>query len=188
MNQIIINPTTENINTFRERMYKDTKVVFVTDNDLKQVNSRFIKPNEFVERSRDYNHVIKFVKLDTATKNFLYQLQKPCVDTRFLAYHIGNYGVILDKKKGNIICLIEDDDINIIGFDDSKVLIKLYGNDNVVILRTSENTFSMNSAPDTDRMEKPVKQDLEWARLHDPKEGLINWDVWVCEFLRAHNE
>ena len=97
MNQIIINPTTENINTFRERMYKDTKVVFVTDNDLKQVNSRFIKPNEFVERSRDYNHVIKFVKLDTATKNFLYQLQKPCVDTRFLAYHIGNYGVILDK-------------------------------------------------------------------------------------------
>lgn len=187
MEQLILNPTSLDIDRFRAQLFEDEKILFVTDNDLEKVNSRFIRTNEFVERSRDYNHVIKFVKLDTTTKNFLYQIQKPCVDTRFLAYHIGRYGVILDKKKGNIICIIEDDDINIIGFDDKKILIKLSNNDKVAILRNNE-TISINSAPEADGMEIPVKQDLEWARLHDPKEGLVNWDSWICEFLRAHNE
>ena len=188
MEQLILNPTSLDIDRFRAQLFEDKKILFVTDKDLKKVRSRFIKPNEFLGRAQDYNHLIKFVKLDTTIKNFLYQIQKPCVDTkRFIAYRFGRYGVILNKCKGNIICLVEDENLNMVTLDDQKLLLKMGNNEKVTILRNGDN-FSINSSSNEDGVEIPVEQDNEWAKLHDPKEGLISWDVWVCEFLRSHNE
>ena len=164
----------------------------ILEENIKKPECRFNNSSIFDERTRNWQAQTRVVRLFKASCNIniplRMQIQKACVNTRHIeAYHLNEYGIVIDKQTGRVVCLVEGE----FKFGEKGklgVIIKTK-KDAVLISKTSEYVPVYTTSAYNDKVgdEKVVTQDNEISGIHDVKESAYSWRACLLrKFIAKH--
>ena len=149
------------------------------------MNRRFPIPREKSPNVREIPYTVstRVVKVSKkavcSTITLRIQLLKPCVDNiSFVAYHIGDKGIIIDKTTGRVICFAHGN-FKIIEINNDKNLIAITEDNNCKIIeKVNNNNYTIDEVEVFGSMsEKNVHQDGESISLFSIKEHAYSWEA-----------
>ena len=149
------------------------------------MNRRFPTPREKSPSVREVPYSVS-TRVVKAFKKSVYsittlriQLLKPCIDNiSFVAYHIGDKGIVIDKTTGRVICFAEGD-FKLIEINNDNNLIAI-SNSNLckIIEKVNKDKYNIDEVETFGPMsEKQIIQDGESIGLFSIKEHAYSWEA-----------
>lgn len=159
------------------------------------MNRRFPTPREASPDEREIPYavstrVVKALKKSVcAISTLKIKILKPCADNlSFVAYHIDNKGIIVDKTNGRVVCFAEGDFQIIEIHNEHNLIAVVEGHDCKIIEKVNKTKYTIDTIETFCPMtEKKVIQNGELRSLSHIKEHTYSWEVcFYQKFVRKN--
>lgn len=173
-------PSETEIKTFQNDWFLKEHIAVILP-----MNRRFPTPRETSPYNRKVPYTVStrvvkaFKKSVCSVVTLKIKLLRACVDNiSFVAYHIDNKGIVIDKENGRVVCFAEGDFSIIEINNDHNLIAVVNGNNCKVIEKVNDDKYTIDEVETFSSMEeKKVTQNGELMGLFNIKEQAYSWDA-----------
>lgn len=196
MKNFIFLPTETQVKTFQNNWFLNERMALVLQSNLRYPQSRFKSESIFDDCVMPYCTTTRMVRVFKIAETYGYSLRmqvlKPCIHSLdFIAFHLGEKGVVIDKEDGNVICIAEGS-FELVDFKsgDKNGFVVVDGNKCNIVVKNKQADYSCNEVEGlTDKTELPVIQDAEVTSLRHIKEQTFSWKAcFLRKFIGKNTE